>query len=255
LTKDTAIREGLVVGAILLTVGFGMCGYHLAAGRIPVGGGLYALYFGYAFFGIAACHIWFFILNRALRDSRSTHRKRLPKYIEYAYAAVISIGLAQVFISSTRIVDYLLVTVGDEDFIAGQIHSVARGYVVKECLNPGTVQRFTKEYCAKAKQIAEATEPKEFILKEVLEDRNFLNHVVAIIAAGPQGAVSMQSPIKEYADQLNALRGYSARPIPTNLGSAFSWIALLLLPIAIALRLTKTSLELFGGEDLPDPEP
>jgi hypothetical protein len=134
------------------------------------------------------------------------------------------------------------------------MQSVARGYMAKECKLPGSTQRFTKEYCAKVKMLAEATEPKEFIVKEVLDDYYFVGHTINIVPMAPGGVAYVQSPIKQYADQMSALRGYSARPAPVGASNAFSWIALLLLPIAIALRLTKTSLELFGGEDSPGPE-
>jgi hypothetical protein len=254
LKRQRAFEEGLGLCLLISASLFFTFGYFLATGRVPVGNGLYALYFGYAFCGIVACHLLFFSLNSALRDRQSRHRKRLPKYIEYLYAAIISIGFAQVFMSSTRIVDYLRLTVGDEDSIAAQIQAVAQGYMAKECKSPGSTKYFTKEYCAKVKKVAEATEPKDFIVQEVLDDHDFVGHTIDVVAIAPGRVVYVESTIKQYADQLSALRGYSARPTPVSVGSAFSWVALLLLPIAIALRLTKTSLELFGGEDGPGPE-
>jgi hypothetical protein len=157
--------------------------------------------------------------------------------------------------SSTRLVDYLLLAIGNEDAIATKIQSVARGYMARECALPLTNRYFTKEYCEKVKSLAEATDPKDYIARVVVDDTAFLSHTTNIIPMGQPGVVAYaQSPIADYVGQFNALRAYSARPTPVGVGNAFSWIALLLLPIAIALRLTKTSLELYGGEDLPDPQ-
>jgi hypothetical protein len=62
----------------------------------------------------------------------------------------------------------------------------------------------------------------------------------------PAGIVQATSPIKNYINQLLALQVYGTVAEKEKLSNLFWWVALLLLPIGIALRVVKTSLELFG---------
>ena len=61
--------------------------------------------------------------------------------------------------------------------------------------------------------------------------------------------VGIPSPIVPMMKLLYSREEYRKLPIDSVTSNAFTWVALLLLPVGIALRLVKTSLELFGKLD------
>jgi len=81
----------------------------------PVGGRLYLVYFAYCASVVITYHVVFFIINAELQVRGSKFRKKMPKFIEYTYAALISIGLLQVFFSSARVTDYLIWRIGEDN--------------------------------------------------------------------------------------------------------------------------------------------
>jgi hypothetical protein len=63
----------------------------------PASGSLYIVYFSYCACTIIFFHALFFYNNEYLRIRGSKFRKKVPKLIEYAYAALISVSLLQIF--------------------------------------------------------------------------------------------------------------------------------------------------------------
>jgi hypothetical protein len=236
--REFAIGLGAIASLMIVLV----TGGDLLWGTIPGGNGLYYRYSFYTAAMIAFFHFLFFLI--AGRTAK--HKKRLPKYLEYAYTLVISIGLIQIFFSAPHLVSYIKFVGGEEQELIQKIQKQAQGYLQKECRT--NEYRYTLRYCFKVTMLALASDPREYIIEFVLPDDEFLNHTVKVVA-GPQTAYIEKSPILTYAKQLQALIEYTQQPNSNNSSGVLTWIGLLLLPIGIALRLVKTSLELFGRLD------
>lgn len=246
MNKDNRVLAQTVLG-VFSTLAFLLLGADFLRGRIPVGSELYYRYFGYSLSAVIFFHVIFFGINSLLQGNK--HRKRIPKYLEYAYAIIISMGLAQVFFSAPRIATYIKFISGTEEELSGKIVEAAREHVKTKCVNPDKF--LTLEYCTKLRHLADAPVAIDYVLKNVLSDDAFLNQVHGYFST-KGGSVAIVSPIKMYANQLRAQLEYGQLSNSDATPNIFAWLALLLLPIGISLRLVKTSLELFGNLDDKD---
>ena len=227
---------GLLVTAIPLTIG-----------PFPSPSGLIRVYLGYAASSLVFVHAFYFSLNLlSVRLRGRTLSQRQPRYLEYAYAVLISVGLINVVVMAPQFSDYIAYRRGDDNALYAQISQQAKSDLRDRCANGDRF--FTKDYCEKLRRIAEAEHPRDYIEASVLNDHEFLSHITGLSYAVTQGGpqpLNEVSPITQHANALKARREYgAATPSPT--GRALAWIGVLLLPIGISLRVVKTSLELFG---------
>lgn len=109
----------------------------------------------------------------------------------------------------------------------------------------------------------EASNTQEYILHSVITDRQFVDHIILEVypigfgapgkrslAESDEGQIQMgflQSPIRELVHKFETAHDYvimnaKAQSAGSNV---FAWTGMLLLPLGIALRAVKTSLELF----------
>jgi len=213
----------------------------------PTGNALLLAYFAYVGATVICLHVVFFGVNyiRSTRTGKSFTR-RVPRYVEYAYAVIISASLLQVFFASPHFADYISFFAGEETEILARIRNEAKRHVDDECTKIDTTY-YSVPYCNKLRKILEIDDLKSYVYHTLMNDEEFLNHVVGKDI--PEQALSrdLTSPIAIFVNQLRARAEYSATPINLVANNAFSWIGLLLLPIGIGLRLVKTSLELFAG--------
>jgi hypothetical protein len=242
--KWTNWERACGTGATLSLMAIFLTGGDLLLGTFPIGNALYWTFLVYTVATIAFAHFLFFLLGRKINPP---HRGRLPRYVEYAYTVIISLGLAQVFFSAPQIASYVRYVGGEESRLVEKIVKQAQAYAQNECKTNDA--NFTSIYCFKVTLIAMASEPRDYITKYILPDQEFLDHVVRMVGGGPAGTVIVMSPIRTYAAQLRALNEYSVRPTLGDLSGVLAWLALMLLPVGIALRFVKTSLELYGGLD------
>lgn len=237
------------IATILSLLGLLFTAGSIIDGPFPAGFELYVNYFLYSFFILVFLHSLFFTLNGISKHKEGrTLSRNLPRYIEYTYAALISIGLAQVFFMPSQFADYVALRFGDEQEIVNRIIQQASIHLNDDCPKGGIF--FPKEYCEKLRKIVDLKEPRQHITSVVINDHEFLNHPILteFRAAGPGGFanVPVKSPIARDVDALRALKEYGVFPQSTKTSHAFRWIAIILLPLGIGLRVLKTSIELFG---------
>jgi hypothetical protein len=232
---------------------------------MPAWSSLYIIYFGYCACTLIFLHAVFFELNRDLRHRGSKFRKKVPKFIEYAYAALISVSLLQIFFSAERVADYLNLLAGDDQKIWAQIRDGARAHVTNECSKPVSAvwpsarpdpflenfrkDHFTEEYCKEMQRIAEASDIKGYVFGTVIHNTEFLTHSAQLGMTLTGDLIETPSPIVPMMQLMYSREEYRKLPVNNVTGNAFAWIGLLLLPVGIALRVVKTSLELFGRLD------
>jgi hypothetical protein len=105
---------------------------------------------------------------------------------------------------------------------------------------------YTPEYCEKLRGIANAPNISDYVSRVVLRDDEFVEHVIED-SSDTEFARLKKSPIKDLLRRLEIVRDFDKAKGNTDSrgDNRLAWIGMLLLPIGIALRLTKTSLELF----------
>jgi hypothetical protein len=182
---------------------------------------------------------------------------RAPKYLEYAYTIVISLSLTQILFSSAKILEHFG---DDEKALISALRSAAdetfakcRYSVDNKVPRVGVpfAHNYTPEYCDQLDSIRKASDRQldEEVLPRLAADRKFMEYVTElVIPADPQGR---GQPMEVYSGVPAAIsRIQNVRKL-RQLASLkqtdpFGWLAIVLLPLGLALRLTKTSLELYG---------
>jgi len=224
----------------------GGSGMQLVVAPFPTSQWLYITYFVYTVSLIVFFHACFFAANQlSMLTNEKPLSKRVPKYLEYVYAAVISLGLLQVFFASQGLADYINYTTGGEESILSRARTQARNYLANEC-NVHS-EFFPKDYCDKLRVIAEAPDLAEFLLTTVAKDRDFLDHSITIVNTSPDRyhPTGVIGPFKQYIEELRSERAYATVRVDIAGSHALTWLSIVFLPIGIALRLVKTSLELY----------
>lgn len=245
-------RKTATLGFAIMLSGVALLflGSSLLTGPFPIGSGLFVNYLMYSSLVVVFLHCFFFTWNNYLLDARGrTLRPQTTKYLEYVYAVILALGLAQVFFVPSLFADYVSYTVGNETQIARQIQSHAADHLANDCA--GGNEFFTAEYCDKLKTLADTKDPVTYVRQNVLRDAAFLKHPIGkeTRVVPPAGSIEVDqfSPIWKDANSMSALLEYAGYPKTSPVSRAFGWIAFMLVPIGIALRVVKTSLELFGG--------
>lgn len=233
----------LTVASLLGVVGTARS---LSFGPFPTKGLLYATYFGYSLLVLAFLHFAVLTWNEVLKERGRRLWPNLPRYLEYVYATIISISLAQVLFMSSQFADFVTLAVGTKPELISKLSRQAELHLIDDCPKGG--EFFTKAYCEKLKKIVDSNNPDQYITSIVIFDDEFLDHIIARKAVPtPPGAsiVNIRSPISIHANAIRTLYEYSAPPQDTVNSRAFRWLAFLLLPLGIGIRILKTSVELF----------
>jgi hypothetical protein len=111
---------------------------------------------------------------------------------------------------------------------------------------------FTEQYCTKINKLADVTQPVDYIITDVLPDAEFMYHYISFEFLGSGSEIKMfpkLSPISGLLREIDIIETYKNAKNGTMdsnwLSLMLSLIGMLLLPIGIAFRLVKTSVELF----------
>jgi hypothetical protein len=255
---------------MLLCIAVLLCVRKLIEGPFPFGNELIWTYAIYTVASVALLHTVFFaeIFSRKAKGKAALSSK-VPKALEYFYTAIIAMSLGQIVFAAPKLADFIRVKYGEERQLLSEIRDQARTYIAGECQSR-TAESFTPAYCESMAQIVKADDLSAFIIQSVEQEAEFLFHYV-----GPAGSMPpkqpgfhpskpertgkgvgfhaasrppvQQRPFLDRALQFDALAHYASAPVNERTMNWLSWFGLLFLPIGIALRLVKTSLELFGG--------
>lgn len=221
-----------------------------------------SIYFGYAFAALVCTHSAFFFANLELRDvSGKGLSKNVPRYIDYGVTVLIAAGLVQIYFSEDVFAKYIAHVSGTKAEIVTNIRSKAASHLRDDCKSRDGLQvdickklgverceqngGFSVEYCKKLDEIVNAKDLEEYISRTLSKDSEFLDHAIGYVNTS-EGPVGVKSPIARYVNQYTALSEYGVAPQDPAPKFAWSWVALILLPLVISLRATKTSLEIFG---------
>lgn len=217
-------------------------------------------YLGYAAGVIATMHafLWAFATYRAAKMRPIS--KNYPRYLDYAYAAVMLIGLGQIFVSGTELARYYHSRLESEHDIVRNIKTLAQATVDRDCQVRN--QYFTEDYCDKMSTIAATPDDrlKALVLSRFIADRAFMTHIVGTdtaMAFSKAGStireVKLRNPLAEPIALLKVRVDYENMKASEDGKATIGWIGLLLLPWGIGLRVVKTSMELFVP--MADPPP
>lgn len=172
--------------------------------------------------------------------------KKTSKFIEYAYLLTLGLGLLHVTFYAPTFLTYVTHMAGNEDLIVEHIYDQAKVHIEESCEKPDPRlgSRFTPEYCKKLKRIVGAQDLKRYVSASLSRDSEFLDHVIYMYA-GPSGVVSVHSPIRGLVQNFLSIKSLEAFEIDTVSKDFWSWIGIILLPLGLALRISKTSMETF----------
>jgi hypothetical protein len=180
--------------------------------------------------------------------------KNVPRYLDYAYTAIVSLALIQILFSSEAVVNYSTY-LADDDQLVNRIRLEAQQHRDDGCKRPDETL-YSVQFCNVLRDIAIKDDLKSHLLNTVARDKQFMNHpthitqtILGITITTPLFFDTQKryvTPINDYIRQLVARNAFLA-PAHKKLDDAlFSWLGLILLPLGIALRIVKTSVELFG---------
>lgn len=220
------------------------------------------IYFLYASALLATLHTAIFWLRLELLETRGCGLpKNTPRYIDYCITIIIAVGLFQINFSEDSMAKYITTISGTKQDILTNIQNAAQkhldtdckpdsGLLVEVCESMGREnckqkKRFTTEFCMKTAEILNQKNMENYILEVTSKDTEYLNHPIEFIATngGPQ---AVYSPLKRFVNQLSSSVEYSKTSINSESKLALNWIIIILLPLIIALRALKTSVEIFG---------
>lgn len=176
-----------------------------------------------------------------------------PKYLEYVYILCISFCLVQIHTFPGNFLPWLNFVYGDESTILGHIKSEAKA----EQSNCGQTNSkfFTSSYCDDLAKILSVDGARAMVDLSAHIDGLLQSHQIGersmstfekfTHADRDSDFVPIYSPLAEYSYELRTMRNFAGYKAPrTDYDLVFKWISILLLPVGIALRATKTSLEL-----------
>jgi len=217
----------------------GACCYFLLAAPFP--DWLIPLYITYVITSVLLIHSLIYALANWLRDRKCNGREKLPKFVEYLYTVIVSASLVQIFFMGPRIADYLAYMSTDEPTLIHEIQVVAQEQVQSVCGLASPKQ--LAQYCKNVGAIAEGRDVKDFLRATPLQgtDWGYTYWVEQI----KKSFWYKQPELLNLLRRLSIIEDYTLAPLKSKAAGAFAWIGMLLLPIGIALRLGKTTIELF----------
>ena len=166
-----------------------------------------------------------------------------PKYLDYVVTLLLLLGTLQIGLAEPWIASYIDRRKQNSTTLVERVRTVALKDLQNEC---GKNRRFTDANCKRLREVATHPDLAEFIRKDLSNDDQFLKHEIGWMP-GPHGGSAIFSPILVLVQQLIDRTKYTtALPRNESAGQAWSWVALLLLPVVLAVRTAKTTLELFA---------
>jgi hypothetical protein len=247
----------LAVGAVLSLFTALIAGQMLLDGQnIDTPVILTTTYIVYALALIAMAHCGIFAISYWFEVPLS---KRLPKYLDYAYIILVAFGLFEILGFGPRYYAYLIDTGPGEIPLLENISATATAQLRENCgkapqhavaAGVVTFTEFSADYCRKLAVLTHSTGHRELVLRAA-NDQAFMHYVIERDVTTTQTGTSyvteignpIAGPIGRVA-RLDAFKAYSTTKISDVW---FKWMSLLLLPLGIAFRTLKTSLELFGN--------
>lgn len=205
----------------------------------------------YVFLFVSSCVSLHLLLVTAPRVSGEGISARAPKYLEYAYIILFSLSLTQIFLASGKSLEYFAEDEGKllkviQQSAAKNLESCRR-YTSGED-RTDMVILYTPEYCEKLERIKTAgeTELEDVVMNRMASDAKFMNFDIAMVQSDINRApIFVPSDIPAKIIRIQSLRALKISAAEKQ-SDPFAWIGMVFLPISIALRITKTSMELFG---------
>jgi len=120
---------------------------------------LWITYLGYTISIIFVLHSVMFAIEAEMAERGHHLSRAVPKYLEYAYTAVVAGSLLQIFVYAPRMADYVTWIQGDESYLLNTIKEIAHYNLAHECIDRGTKKYvktgifmrtdfyYTPEYC------------------------------------------------------------------------------------------------------------
>jgi hypothetical protein len=170
---------------------------------------------------------------------------RAPKYLEYAYTILISLALVQIFLSSPKILEYFEDANDQFKFLKQEAQkklTECRQYTAPNGKKDPNIF-YTSDYCQKLEMITTANDFDDVALTKLDNDPDFTRFVIGMVFLDRLRPIYSDIPYQLH--RLLALKALRADASDRK-SDPLAWISIVLLPIGIALRITKTSLELFG---------
>jgi hypothetical protein len=242
---------------IIIFLGF--LAYMFAYSTLIIEGGLFfkatdfvVFYLMYAIGLLVMLHIGFISFPRMYRYDLW---KLTPKIFDYIYLVILSLGLAQIYVEAPKFPEFATVFFGGntEQILAKMVKT--SNEELTNCTMPD-VEFYTIEYCEYLRQLAATGVTEEDALR-IDREKDFHGHIIKrrpytffeklmIEDRYPDEQVPTNSPIPGMISNLRAVKEYgNGQNIDTgNFDRNLRWIAIFLLPLGIALRITKTSIEI-----------
>jgi hypothetical protein len=188
-----------------------------------------------------------FVLDPRLGGTQ--YSTRAPKYLDYVYILTVIGSLSQIAIASPKLSEHFQM---DEGQLRLHAQADARNELA-ECVKhksvqtPDVIYYYTDEFCQKLRRLTETPESGlAGAIDDLAKDDAFRSFIVGAVTA-PEShyrPTMVPSSVAQDVNEIVVLRtiGKDAHVKHSN---PFEWIGLVLLPIGFALRITKTSMELF----------
>ena len=241
-TEDATLAQtlGLCIGMAALLVALGLLTSPIASRAV-----LALLYLSLFLLATGALHL-VFVLDPRLGGVR--YSTRAPKYLEYVYILTLLGSLGQIAIASPKLSEYFQV---DEAPLRLQAQVQAREELAR-CLEHKSEQNmiykwhYADEFCEKLRRLAEApASALAGVIDDLVKDDAFRSFItVDVTMPEARRATKVPSRVAQEIDNIVTRRAI-AEDAQVRRSNPFEWIALVLLPIGFALRITKTSMELF----------
>lgn len=171
-------------------------------------------------------------------------RKSRADYLDYIYIAFSFVGFMQIIAFWPHIASYALSEFGPRSVIARDMHEVASSYFHTECLRKHDDEMKTR-YCIKLNTLVTANdiEAAAMALATDPEFRNMLR-VVGPISAITHHHPAMGRVLGRMILVINSEKDYS------HLVASFPafYFSLLSFSLAISVRITKTTVKIYGRE-------
>lgn len=201
-------------------------------------------YAAYFLLSIVFTHALVFHLHFNKRSSLGVGLSRqAPRYIDYLATTLLAIGAIQISHAEGWLARYIDQITDPTPVLIAKIDAQARQHLQTDC---GKNRYFPPTYCNRLLEITKESELTDYVQRNLMHDTDFLEHPIGFAGTPPAGVIALYSPIRSYVRQFAAKEEYSNATFRIDRQSAWTWFTMLLLPLLVALRATKTSLEVFA---------
>jgi hypothetical protein len=228
----------------------------LITGDVHTAAELVATYLTFCVSIVAALHFTAFSLFKLLDNQPS---KSLPKFIEYASIAVLSVSLAEIITFAPSYYLYLKHINGNDESILQQIATKAKSEVDEYCGRGKLVSQYGRirtetyysdAYCQRLKDLTNPLTARSFVIA-AYEDKTFMSYTPTETATSTPGSdeihySSVRNPIDELITDVGIMNNFKLYAEDEPSKAVLEWLSMLLLPLGIGLSLLKTSIELYA---------